>query len=186
MQKQLECKQGQALSYTASYNTLMIKTVLLSTPQKIEASSSAPPCKPKDLQSLGLDHYKSQTLARFEKRLTKTQVEKTIEEDSALDSVRNLSITQDEVGAGHQEDTSLSMEEEKEEVSLSPNKEASRLQHQPQTTTSKTTIVQTNIDNSTTTNGESAASTSPTLQYPERRNTTTRRSLTQFHNNWIL
>lgn len=124
--------------------------------------------------------------ARFEKRLTKTQVEKTIEEDSALDSVRNLSITQDEVGAGHQEDTSLSMEEEKEEVSLSPNKEASRLQHQPQTTTSKTTIVQTNIDNSTTTNGESAASTPPTLQYPERRNTTTRRSLTQFHNNWIL
>ena len=60
--------------------------------------------------------------ARFEKRLTKTQVEKTIEEDSALDSVRNLSITQDEVGAGHQEDTSLSMEEEKEEVSLSPTR----------------------------------------------------------------
>jgi ethanolamine utilization protein EutQ (cupin superfamily) len=63
--------------------------------------------------------------AQFEKRLTKTQVEEIIEEDSALDSVRNLSIAQDEVGAGHQEDTSLSMEEEKEEVPLSPNKETS-------------------------------------------------------------
>ncbi|EIE77436.1 hypothetical protein RO3G_02140 [Rhizopus delemar RA 99-880] len=55
MQKQLEYEQEQVLSHTKSYNTPTIKTGLLSTPQRTETSSSAPSCKPKDLQSLDLN-----------------------------------------------------------------------------------------------------------------------------------
>lgn len=38
----------------------------------------------------------------LKKDLPKRQVEKTVEEGSTLDSVRNLSTKQEEVGMGHQ------------------------------------------------------------------------------------